>query len=97
MNSVGGAAACIQPTAWTCRLCLARQRRLPTLRKQIHCGGFKVRGNINRRKRPVLLAATTAGGLGGAALALSDDIRHGYAATARAGMVATALGVCINE
>ncbi|KAI9883944.1 MAG: Cytochrome b-c1 complex subunit 7 [Watsoniomyces obsoletus] len=97
MNIVGGAAARLQTTAWTCRLCLARQSRLPTLRSQIHTRKPKPPRNANGRKQRMLLAATTAGVIGGTALAFVDDIRHGYAATTRAGRVASTLAICIND
>lgn len=50
-----------------------------------------------RKRRGVILTAAATAGVGTGALAFTDDIKHGYEATERAGRVAAALGICINE
>lgn len=50
-----------------------------------------------RKGRRVLLLASGGGAAAASALAFTDDIKHGYEAAERAGRVAAALAVCINE
>ena len=50
-----------------------------------------------KRARRALQYATAGGTLGVAALAFSDDIKHGYIAAERTGRVMTTFAVCINE
>ncbi len=87
---------------WTCKRCLLQSKRGT---RQITNGGFVGKGKNyrnwrsegQRRKGVVLLATTGAAGLGAAAVAFNDDVRHAYETIERTGRVVTALFVCINE
>ncbi|CCF35600.1 ABC1 family protein [Colletotrichum higginsianum] len=50
-----------------------------------------------RKGGRVLLLASGGGAAAASALAFTDDIKHGYEAAERAGRVAAALAVCIND
>ncbi len=89
---------------WTCKRCLLQSRRGT---RQITNGTFAGKRNgksykdwtsgEQRKKGVVLLATTGAAGLGAAAVAFNDDVRHAYETIERTGRVVTALFVCINE
>jgi aarF domain-containing kinase len=49
------------------------------------------------KQRRVILAATTGGALGAAAVTFADDVKHGYEAAERTGRVVSTLFVNINE
>ena len=86
---------------WTCRRCLLLEKRGM---RQIASRGFATgrkgsrdwRSEGQRRKGVVLLASTGVG-LGAAAAAFNDDIRHTYETVERSGRVVSALFICINE
>src|SRR6266487_754834 len=87
---------------WTCRQCLQQRQQLPLrspLRQQRANYATQFRRTVGGKKRArrALQYATAGGTLGVAALAFSDDIKHGYIAAERTGRVMTTLAVCINE
>ncbi|KAK7970290.1 ABC1 family-domain-containing protein, partial [Apiospora saccharicola] len=59
--------------------------------------GGNRRNPRNGRAKATLWAATATGTAGVGALAFTDDIKHGYEATERAGRVASTLFICIND
>lgn len=92
---------------WTCSSC--RNQLLPRVspasrsyNRQYSSGsGYSAGGNKRNprdgRTKASLWAATATGTAGVGALAFTDDIKHGYEATERAGRVASTLAICINE
>lgn len=48
-------------------------------------------------RRRVLLASTTAAGVGAGVFAFTDDAKHAVTAVERSGRVFSTLAVCINE
>ncbi|KAI0134085.1 ABC1 family-domain-containing protein [Xylariales sp. AK1849] len=50
-----------------------------------------------RRRIAILTAAATGAAAGAGALAFTDDIKHGYETTERAGRVTAALAMCVND
>jgi len=83
---------------WTCARCRGKPTlsRTPISRPYATSKPTLASPKSRPRRRVALLAAT-----GGAAavglLAVGDDIKHGFEATARTARVASALLICINE
>ncbi|KAI1332946.1 ABC1 family-domain-containing protein [Xylariaceae sp. FL0255] len=97
-------------SSWTCTSCrtqLIRQSasrftRPRTTSRQYSSttssGGYSRRiPNPPRGRVTAVLTATATAGVGLGVLAFTDDIKHGYEATERAGRVAATLALCIND
>ncbi|KAK8049974.1 hypothetical protein PG994_011704 [Apiospora phragmitis] len=91
---------------WTCSSCRNQLllRFSPAPRSySIHyssgysSGGTRRNSRTGRAKGTLWAATTATGAVGVGALAFTDDIKHGYEATERAGRVASALFICIND
>lgn len=97
---------------WTCVKCRTGQQSAQSLPRPAQWtrpygarsgdgSGFAgARGNYApppRRRRGLMLAATTGSAAAVGALAFTDDIKYGYEAAERAGRVAAALAICVNE
>lgn len=90
-------------TRWTCAECLNSVSR-PKASQGLGARFFASRAwsssktRAQKGRKGVLLLASGGGAAAtGGVLAFTDDIKYGYDATERAGRVAAALAVCINE
>ncbi|KAI6080489.1 ABC1-domain-containing protein [Hypoxylon rubiginosum] len=100
INSIGRLAG---NRSWTCSNCRTQLLFSPAKTTQRSLARQYTTGSIPYSKRPpkprrvtVLTAAATAA-TGAGVLAFTDDIKYGYDATERAGRVAAALAICIND
>lgn len=90
-------------TGWTCANCRTASGRLtaPLLTGTRGFASSRVwtnaRGKPRNARNGFILLASGGGAAAAGALAFTDDIKHGYEAAERAGRVAAALAVCINE
>ncbi|XXH04309.1 hypothetical protein Hte_010723 [Hypoxylon texense] len=104
VNSIGRLAA---NRSWTCSNCRTQPllahvkithrslaRRYATGTGSSH---YSKRPPRPPRARATVLTAAATAATGAGVLAFTDDIRYGYDATERAGRVAAALAVCIND
>ncbi|KAH7025794.1 ABC1 family-domain-containing protein [Microdochium trichocladiopsis] len=96
---------------WTCSSCRSQLitrpkaptsvtiRTTPFQSRSYSNGNFRSsRGSAKYGKsRSTLYAAAATGATGAGLLAFTDDIKHSYEATERAGRVASALFICIND
>ncbi|EEY14544.1 ABC1 family protein [Verticillium alfalfae VaMs.102] len=88
---------------WTCATCrtqLSRPKSPQTITfraKYSSRAWTKGRPNTRNGRKGVLLLASTGGAATAGVLAFTDDIKYGYDAAERAGRVAAALAVCIND
>src|SRR5450432_4038927 len=97
MKSLNVALLLNQKSPWICRACTrptTRAAKRPCQSLQYSTNAPKL--SRSRRWRNVILAAA-GGTVGVGALALSDDVKHGYNAVCRSGRVVGTLAVCINE
>lgn len=96
MRSVGLGAAFARINPWTCPRCTQRQLSSRRAANNFSTKSHRLRPK-SRRGRIVLLTAG-AGTIGaGGLVAVSDEVKHGYAATERTARVASTLFTCINE
>lgn len=101
INSIGRLAG---NRSWTCSNCRTQPLVAHIKTTQRSLARQYATGSSHYSKRPpkpraratVLTAAATAA-TGAGVLAFTDDIKYGYDATERAGRVAAALAICINE
>ncbi|CRK38434.1 hypothetical protein BN1708_007757 [Verticillium longisporum] len=88
---------------WTCATCrtqLGRPKSPSTITfraKYSSRAWTNGRPNTRNGRKGVLLLASTGGAATAGVLAFTDDIKYGYDAAERAGRVAAALAVCIND
>ncbi|KAI4860372.1 ABC1-domain-containing protein [Hypoxylon rubiginosum] len=101
INSIGRLAG---NRSWTCSNCRTQPLVAHIKTTQRSLARQYATGSSHYSKRPpkpraratVLTAAATAA-TGAGVLAFTDDIKYGYDATERAGRVAAALAICIND
>lgn len=86
---------------WTCAECRTIQLSRPRVYWGTNGRGFSSKARTSGRTLPrragVLLLASGGGAATAGVLAFTDDIKYGYDAAERAGRVAAALAVCIND
>ncbi|OTA93907.1 hypothetical protein M434DRAFT_395148 [Hypoxylon sp. CO27-5] len=90
---------------WTCSNCCTHLLVSPvktssrSFPRQYSTGfsGYSRRPPKSPRKKVTVLTAAATAATGAGVLAFTDEIKHGYDATERAGRVATTLTICIND
>lgn len=90
----------INPTlGWTCARCRGKPTTLSRapISRQYATSKPTLASPKSRPRRCVVLLAATGGAAAVGLLAVGDDIKHGYEATARTARVASTLLICINE
>ncbi|KAI0387017.1 ABC1-domain-containing protein [Hypomontagnella monticulosa] len=91
--------------SWTCSNCRTRlpvayvktTQRSFSRRYATGSSGYSRRSPKPPRTRITVLTAAATAATGAGVLAFTDDIKYGYEGTERAGRVATALAICIND
>ncbi len=92
------AAAITKKTPWTCSQCLHRWRASLFRQPKLHTFASKPNEVRFTKRHSIVVLATLSGTIGaGAVIALSEDLKHGYAAARRSGRVLMTLAVCMNE
>lgn len=88
---------------WTCAQCrnhvVRRVASRPDAARRYATSRFSssAKQSAGPSRRRLVLLAATGGAAGASILAFTDDIKQSYESAERAGRVASALGICINE